>query len=122
MKYIRQLCIILAVSLAGEMLKQMIDLPIPASIYGFIIMFLLLQLRVIKEEAVKETGRFLIEIMPLMFIPGAVGILDSWDQLRNSWHIYIFIVIITTVAVMAVAGKVTEGILKREEKHESDHR
>ena len=122
MKYMKQLAIILAVSLAGELIKQVLDLPVPASIYGFILMFVLLQLGIIREDSVKETGSFLIEIMPLMFIPGAVGILDSWPQMKDSWHILIFIVMITTVLVMAVAGKVTDWMISREDKHESDHR
>ena len=122
MKYMKQLGIILAVSLAGELIRHTVDLPIPASIYGFILMFILLQLRIIREEAVKETGRFLVEIMPLMFIPGAVGILDSWPQIKGSWHVLLLIVVVTTVLVMAVAGKVTDWIISREEKHESDHR
>lgn len=122
MKYMKQLGIILAVSFVGEIIKQVIDLPIPASIYGFVLMFLLLQFRIIKEDSVKETGSFLIEIMPLMFIPGAVGILDSWEQMKDSWHIFGFIAMITTVLVMVVAGKVTDRMLKWEEKHESDHR
>lgn len=69
MKYLRQFGIILAVTCAGEIMKYFIPLPIPGSIYGLILMFVLLLTKVIKVEHVKETGEFLIEIMPLMFIP-----------------------------------------------------
>ena len=80
MKYLRQFGIILAVTCAGEIMKYFIPLPIPGSIYGLILMFVLLLLRVIKVEHVKETGEFLIEIMPLMFIPAGVGLITSWEQ------------------------------------------
>lgn len=73
MKYIRQLVIILAVSFAGELLRLWIPLPIPASIYGLVLLLLGLMSGVIPVERVKDTGAFLIEILPLMFIPAAVG-------------------------------------------------
>ena len=75
MKWMKQFGIILLVSFVGEVLEKWIPLPIPASIYGIILLFLCLKLRIIPHESVHETGKFLIEIMPLMFIPAAVGLL-----------------------------------------------
>ena len=60
MKYIKQFGIILAVTFAGEVLKYMIPLPVPASIYGLLLLFLLLTFRLVKLEQVKEAGLFLI--------------------------------------------------------------
>ena len=80
MKYLRQFGIILAVTCAGEIMKYFIPLPIPGSIYGLILMFVLLLAKVIKVEHVKETGEFLIEIMPLMFIPAGVGLVTSCNN------------------------------------------
>lgn len=78
MKYINQFLIILLISFLGEILKCLLPLPIPASIYGMIILFLGLMTKVIKLESVKETGKFLIEIMPIMFIPAGVGLMTTW--------------------------------------------
>ena len=82
MKYIRQFCIILGITCVGEILHYLLPLPVPASIYGMVILFLLLALHIIPLESVRETGEFLIEIMPLMFIPAAVGLLVTWDVLQ----------------------------------------
>ena len=78
MKYVRQLLIILFVSFFGELLKYIIPLSIPASIYGMVLLFLALELKILKVSDIKETSNFLIEIMPLMFVPAGVGLLDSW--------------------------------------------
>ena len=75
--------IILAISLVGEILKYILPLPIPASIYGMAILFAGLMSGLIKLDAVRETGKFLIEIMPLMFIPAGVGLMDSWGNLHS---------------------------------------
>lgn len=70
MKYLRQFGIILAVTCAGEIMKYFIPLPIPGSIYGLILMFVLLLAKVIKVEHVKETGEFLIEDHAAYVYPG----------------------------------------------------
>lgn len=76
MKFIRQTCIILLVSFAAEALHSLLPLPIPASIYGLVLMFALLATGALPLEAVRQMGDFLVEIMPLMFIPAAVGLMQ----------------------------------------------
>lgn len=116
MKYIKQFLIILAISFAGEFLSLMIPFPIPASIYGIVILFIGLATKLIPYESVKETGHFLVEIMPVMFIPAAVGLLEAWGIIRDSWFVYILLTIVTTILVMGVAGKVTQYVAKKGEK------
>ena len=118
MKYLRQFGIILAVTCAGEIMKYFIPLAIPGSIYGLILMFVLLLTRAIKVEHVKETGEFLIEIMPLMFIPGGVGLVTAWGDLKDMMLPVVVITIISTIVVMAVTGKATELIMKTGKKKE----
>ena len=66
MKYLKQFGIILILSFAGELLNLLIPLPIPASIWGFALMFVCLQTGLLKLDYVKDTAIFLIEIMPLI--------------------------------------------------------
>ena len=112
MKYIKQLGIILGISLIGEMLKSIIPLTIPASIYGLTLMLLLLNFKIIRLEQVKETARFLIEIMPLMFIPASVGLLESWPILREILFPLIFITVCSTIIVMVVTGRTAQWIIR----------
>ena len=85
MKYLKQFTIILLVSFAGDLLHSALPLPVPGSIYGIIIMFILLLTKIIPLDAVQDTAKFLIEIMPVMFIPAAVGLIDSWSSIGSSW-------------------------------------
>ena len=73
MKYIKQFAIILTVFFFGGGAAGCAASPGTASIYGVLLMLLALCTGVIPLESVRETGRFLIEIMPLMFIPAAAG-------------------------------------------------
>ena len=121
MKYLRQFGIILAVTCAGEIMKYFIPLPIPGSIYGLILMFVLLLAKVIKVEHVKETGEFLIEIMPLMFIPAGVGLVTSWSQLQSFLVPLLVITVVSTFVVMIVTGKVTDFLISRKERRRMDN-
>ena len=118
MKYIWQFGIILLVSFVGEVLNHYIPLPIPASIYGLVIMFTGLKTGIIKYEYVKDAGHFLIDIMPLMFIPAAVGLMVTWDVLQPVFLPLAVIAVVSTVLVMAVTGKVSDMIIHRGQKKE----
>ena len=119
MKYLRQFGIILGVTCAGEVLKYFIPLSVPGSIYGLILMFVLLFTGILKVEHVKETGEFLIEIMPLMFIPAGVGLLESWGDLKSILIPVLLLLVASTILVMGVSGKVTQGIIQRSKRKES---
>lgn len=118
MRYLKQFGVIILVTCVAEIMKFYITLPIPASIYGMCIMMLLLVTKVIKLDDVKNVGMFLIEIMPVMFIPAAVGVMATWGQLQGIVVPIVIIIIISTVLVMAVAGSVTQYVIRKEKKDE----
>lgn len=121
MKIIGQLFIILLISFAGELLNTLLPLPIPASIYGIILLFCLLEFKILPLKAVKETGDFLVSIMQLMFIPAAVGLLEAWDVIRPNWPAYILITLISTFVVLFISGQVTQAVIRRVRAKEERH-
>ncbi|MCI8513537.1 MAG: CidA/LrgA family protein [Lachnospiraceae bacterium] len=116
MKYFYQFSVILGVSLLGEFLHAILPFPFPASIYGLILMLLFLKTGLIKLNQVKETGDFLIETMPVMFIPPAVGLLTVLEEMKTMALPLVIISAATTVFVMAVTGCTAERILKKTKK------
>ena len=118
MKYIAQATIILAFTFAGEILNRIIPLPIPASIYGMVILFTALCTGLIKLSAVRETGKFLIYIMPMMFIPATVGLLESWSVMQEFLTAIIVISLVSTVLVMVFTGHITQFIIKLKNKED----
>ena len=112
MKYIKQFGIILSVTLLGELLNAVIPLPVPASIYGLVLMLTGLMTKLIPLHAVKETGKFLLDIMPLLFVPAAVGLIDTWGVLRPVIVPVTVTVLVSTVAVMAASGRATQAVIR----------
>ncbi len=105
MKFLRQFMIILLLSFLGEVLKMFIPLPIPASVYGLVLMLLCLVTGILKTSQVKDAAFFLIEIMPVMFIPAAAGLIDSWKVLQPLLLPILVITVVITVFVMVITGK-----------------
>ena len=113
MKFLRQFMIILLLSFLGEVLKMFIPLPIPASVYGLVLMLLRLVTGILKTSQVKEAAFFLIEIMPVMFIPAAAGLIDSWKVLQPLLLPILVITVVITIFVMVVTGKIAQMIAQK---------
>ena len=101
-------------------MKCLLPLPIPASIYGMIILFLGLMTKVIKLESVKETGKFLIEIMPIMFIPAGVGLMTTWGALQPILLPVSIITAVTIITVMVATGWVSQIIIRKSGKKKDE--
>ncbi len=113
MKYVFQFARILGFCLAGEVLRALLPLPIPAGIYGLVLLAALLLLGLVKLEQVKQTGDFLSSLFPLLFIPTVAGVMEVWDLIAGNLLPVGIALVLVTWAVMAVAGKVTQSIMDR---------
>ena len=116
MKYLKQFLLILCITFVGELVKYVLPLPIPASIYGMVILFVGLMTGHIKLSSVKEVGKFLIEIMPVMFIPAGAGLVESWSALKPICVQVVVIMFVSTIVVMVISGRVTQFVIRRNRK------
>ena len=113
MRLIGQFLIIAGVSFAGELLSILLPFPVPASIYGLVLMLILLMTGVIKLHQVKTAADFLIEIMPLMFIGPSVGLMESLPALQAMLLPLVVILILTTLLAMGATGLTVQALVRR---------
>ena len=113
MKYLKQLLIILLFTMIGELLAYVVPLPIPAAIYGLVLLLIALCSGLLKPEAISETARFLIQIMSVLFVAPTVGILSQWGLIAPNLVPIVVIMVVTTVLVFAVSGLVTRALLPK---------
>ena len=112
MKYMFQISIIFGISFVGELLNRLLPLPVPASVYGLIIMFLLLCTKVIKLEQVETVSGYLMEIMPLFFIEPTVGIMKSYGLVKGHVLPLFIACFLSFGAVMATTGLVSQAMMR----------
>lgn len=116
MKYLTQFLRILAFTLAGELLQRLVPLPIPASVYGLVLLFGALNTGLVKLEQIKDAGGFLISILPILFVSPAVGILDNWEAIRGALIPILALTLLSTVLTFGIAGRATQAMMGKEEK------
>lgn len=122
LKYLYQFGIILVFSFAGEILHNLLPLPVPTSIYGLVLLLAALQFNIIKLEQIKETGLFLVNIMPFLFVSAGVGLMNSFDLLKPILIPVSIITIVTTIFVMVVTGKTAELVIRKGSKKDDKQR
>lgn len=117
MKYIKQVLIILGFSFIGQVLEYLVPLPIPAAIYGFVLLFVALCTGLLKKEHISETANFLISVMGILFVAPAVNILAYYEIIAPALVPVCVIVISSTLVVFAVSGWVTQLLRKGDKKN-----
>lgn len=115
MKYLSQFCIILGFTFAGEALQRLLPVPVPASVYGLVLLFLALCTGLVKLEQVKDVGGFLASILPILFVAPTVGIVEHWALIEAQLLPIGLLLLGSTVLTFGISGTVTRLISKKEE-------
>lgn len=118
MKYLHQAAVLAAVTLAAEILKSIIPLPVPASIYGLVLLFLLLKTGAVKLHQVEDVGELLLELMPLLLVPASVNVVSTMDVLGGMLVPVLISGFVGTLLVMLVTGRTAQAVLSSARKKE----
>lgn len=116
MKYLKEVAIIFGITMVGEFLNYFLPFPVPAGVYGLFLLLTLLCIGVVKVADLSATGSFLLDTMPLMFIPAGVGLMTSFDELREILIPLMVITVVSTIFVMVITGKTAQYFIHRSEK------
>lgn len=116
MAFLAQFAIIAGISCLGEGLKMLLPFPIPASVYGLVLMLGALMTGLVKLHQVKDCAAFLIQIMPVLYIPSIVQLPQAWHQLAPVWLPVLIITIATTLIVVGCAARTTQMVIRLGER------
>ena len=120
MKLLHQILLIFLFSFLGELLRSLIPLPIPASIYGMILLFLALYTGILKLQAVKAAGGFLTSFFPVLFVAPVVSLIDCWDDIKTQIVPIVIVLIGSSLLCFFVSGKVTQWLMNRRKEVQHD--
>lgn len=120
MKILKQAAIIAAVCAAAELIKYLLPLPIPASVYGLILMLLALLTGLLRPEQIETVADFLIVIMPVLFVAPTIALVANLDRLLSLALPVLLLGIIGTALVIGLGGKAAEAVGRREQKRREE--
>lgn len=112
---VSQVVVLLFISLLINGIAQLLQLPIPGSIIGLLLLFLLLKTGIVKLRWIEAGASWLLAEMLLFFIPSAVGIMNHLDLMKQSGLSILLVILISTFIVMAVSGLAAQAITRRKE-------
>jgi len=113
LKLLRQMLIILLICIAGELIHEFLNLPIPGNVIGMVILFVCLCMGIIKIEMIAEISKFLIDHLAFFFIPAGVGLIAYFDLLKENFIAIFGISLIVTIVVMVITGQTVQILRKR---------
>ena len=113
MKYLQQALILAAITFAAEILKYILPLPIPVSIYGLILLFLLLKTGLLPLNKIQDVGNLLLELMPLLLVPASVSFVTALDTIQAMLLPVLIMGLVGTLLVMAVTGLAAQWVIRR---------
>lgn len=113
MKYLFQFLLIAIISFLGEICYYFIPFKIPTSIYGLLILAFCLFTKIIKLKQIEEISNFLLAVMPILFVPPAVALIEIMFNIKSDIFKYLTIIVLSTFAVIISTGLTAEFIIKR---------
>ncbi len=112
MKYLKQLAIILMVSVVAEVMSYFIPLSVPASVYGLVLMVILLLLKIVKLDQVEDTADFMLSIMPFFFVAPTVSLMTSFDAIKGNVIVLVLMCLVSSIVVIIVTGLAAQAIIR----------
>ena len=113
---LREFMIIFLINYVGMLLSKILHLPLPGTIVSLLLLFFMLQFKVLKLEKIENAANFLLLNMTLFFMPPTVKIIDSYDLLEKDLVKIIIIIVISTFLTMGITGKVVQMMIDYREK------
>ena len=122
MKIFNQLGIILGIWAVGELISSLLSniITMPGTIIGMIILFLLLQFKIMKEETIKDVADFLLGNMAIFFVPAGVSLINSLGLITENMLVLLLSGTVATLIIMIVTGKIVEIMINKKDISSED--
>jgi holin-like protein len=100
--------------LIGEVLAELLSLPIPGSVLGMVLLTLCLNKGWIKLDSVKPTADVLVRNLAFLFVPPGVGLMLYFDLIADEWLALGLPWLVSTILVAAAAGLIQQRLARKQ--------
>ncbi|WP_169718046.1 Holin-like protein CidA [Sporomusa silvacetica DSM 10669] len=116
MNFIFGFTILLLFQFVGTTLSQLLHLPLPGSLAGLVLLAIALATGLLPMHFIEQTANALLSEMSLFFIPAGVGLILYADLLFQNSVAIILTVLISTLIVLCLTGKIVDQVLPNPDK------
>ena len=104
------LTLLLVYQLIGEVLVQLLALPVPGPVVGMLLLFVTLLARGNAPESLRTTANGLLAHLSLLFVPAGVGVMLHFERLGAEWLPIVVALLASTVITIGVAALVMRAL------------
>lgn len=116
MKITLQVAVVFLISWLGSIISEILPIPIPGSVLGMILLFVLLMLKVLKVEHIRQKIDFLKVHMPLFFIPAGVEIMEKYNLVRGNIIKLLIVCVVSTILTFVATVYTVKGVITIQNK------
>ena len=69
----------------GQVIVGLFDLPLPPSVIGLILLFLALQVGLVKLATIEKLAKVLMDYLVLLVVPACISIMQYLDIIRDDF-------------------------------------
>jgi holin-like protein len=112
---IRGFAILLGFQYLGEVIATVLNLPLPGSVIGMVLLLFALRLEIIRLDWVRDAAQLLLDNLSMLFIPAGVGVMVYAELIQQQWLPLTLATTVSSLVVLAVTG-LTDQLLHRRRK------
>lgn len=115
---VRGFAILFSLQWLGELLSLWLDLPLPGSVVGMVLMLIGLRFGLIQLQWVTDATSLLLSNLTMLFVPAGVGVMVYFDLIEQQWLPLLVATVVSTLAVLATTGLTSKFLSKKGSYHE----
>ncbi|AJA49198.1 antiholin-like protein LrgA [Clostridium pasteurianum DSM 525 = ATCC 6013] len=118
--FIMQAIIFSVIMIVSNFIASKLPIPMPASVIGMIILFILLCTKAVKLEQVEDLGMALNSKIGFFFVPAGISVINSLGLMQKYGIAICLVIFAATVILLGVTGLFSDMLLKHSEIHSKD--
>ncbi len=111
--FVGQMLFLYLIYAISEWIVEWLHLPIPGSVFGMILLFVLLATGVLKDKYIEKATTFLNKHLAFFFIPFAVGLMNYGHLIKTSGIELLVMIVASTLIGLIVTSGVSQGLSRK---------
>jgi holin-like protein len=112
--FLVQLFLIWVIYTLSDFIVSFLHLPIPASVFGMILLYLLLLSGIIQVRYIERAASFFNEHLSFFFIPFAVGLMNYGGLIQSSGLQLLLMIAGSSIVGLLITSGLTQYLSRRE--------
>ncbi|HDB3082760.1 TPA: antiholin-like murein hydrolase modulator LrgA [Staphylococcus aureus] len=118
--FFHQVIVIALVLFVSKIIESFMPIPMPASVIGLVLLFVLFCTGAVKLGEVEKVGTTLTNNIGLLFVPAGISVVNSLGVISQAPFLIIGLIIVSTILLLICTGYVTQIIMKVTSRSKGD--